>query len=255
MKHRFLWFLLLTAVPGLAQQKKEINNQLQSWISLNTTFRINDHWGFIGDAHMRRNNFVADNSFYFLRGGVGYWLNENLSFITGYGHLWLAPTTPGYTTFADENRWYEQIAYATRVGKVSLLNRFRSEQRWREQLQNDQSTGNYNFSNRFRYLISIGIPLSPKPFVPQISLANEVAVQFGKTIVNNTFDQFRAFAGIRQNMGSGWSFDFGYMFVSSQKASGYQYDYNHTIRLFFYYTWMKKKGKSAEPPALQYEDE
>ncbi|RAJ76562.1 uncharacterized protein DUF2490 [Chitinophaga dinghuensis] len=251
----FFFFLLLFPFLVAAQQQKEVKSQLQTWVSLNSTFRVSDHWGFVGDLHIRRNNFVADNSFYFLRGGVGYWLNEQLSFITGYAHLWLAPSTPGYKTFADENRWYEQIAYSSKVGKVSLLNRFRSEQRWREILRNDMSTGDYSFSNRFRYLISIGIPLSANPFIPQITVANEVAVQFGKQVVNNTFDQFRAFAGIRQSMGRGWSYDFGYMFVSQQKASGYQYDYNHTIRLFFYYTWMRKHGKQEKEPALQYEDE
>lgn len=247
--------LLLLPLLAHGQQQKEINTQSQSWFSINSTFRFNDHWGAVGDLHIRRNNFLADNSFYFIRGGAGYWLNDQLSFITGYAHLWLAPTTPGYKTFADENRWYEQIAYASKIGKVSLLNRFRSEQRWRETLRNDQSTGDYYFSNRFRYLISVGIPLSQNKRVPQISLANEVAVQFGKAIVNNTFDQFRAFAGIRQELGQGWSFDMGYMFVSQQKASGYQYDYNHTFRWFFYYSWSNKKGSRRELPALQYEDE
>ncbi|WP_148707180.1 DUF2490 domain-containing protein [Chitinophaga skermanii] len=253
MKKIWLLFCLLPHCLW-AQTEKTVNNQFQSWVSINSTFRFNNHWGAIGDFHMKRNNFVSDPSFYFMRVGGGYWLNENLSFIMGYGHLWLAPP-PGRKTYADENRWYEQIAYATRVGNVSLLNRFRSEQRWREALRDDKSTGDFNFSNRFRYLISVGIPVSKNPHIPQISLANEVAVQFGKTIVNNTFDQFRAFAGIRQGFGKGWSYDFGYMLVWQQKANGFEYDANHTIRLFFYYTWTNKKKSHKELPALQYEDE
>ncbi|HAT80442.1 MAG TPA: hypothetical protein DCS17_03280, partial [Flavobacterium sp.] len=50
----------------------------------------------------------------------------------------------------------------------------------------------------------------------------------------NTFDQNRFFVGIKQSINSNLSFDFGYMNVYQQKSNGYQYDMNHTLRLFFY---------------------
>lgn len=261
MSKHIVVFWLLCPLPFVSLNaqttvpKKEINDQSQSWISLNSTFRISNHWGAVADIHIRRNNFVSDPNFYFLRGGGGYWLNDNLSFILGYAHLWLAPSQPGGSTWSNENRVYEQIAYASKIGKVSLLNRFRDEHRWREVVTNDKSTGDYAFSNRLRYLISVGIPVSSNKWIPQISIANEVAVQFGKAIVNNTFDQVRLFAGIRQSIGSGFACDFGYMLLYQQKASGYQYDRNHTLRLFFYYNFdrgTKNKNKGAP---LMYEDE
>lgn len=252
-----LWCILfpLFAAAQTATPKKEINDQWQSWTSLNSTFRFSHHWGAIADIHIRRSNFVADPNFYFLRGGGGYWLNDNLSFIAGYAHMWLAPSQPGGSTWSNENRLYEQIAYASSIGKVSILHRFRDEHRWREQVTNDKSTGNYNFSNRLRYLISIGIPVSANKWVPQISIANEVAVQFGKAIVNNTFDQIRLFAGIRQILGHGFAFDAGYMLLYQQKASGYQYDRNHTARLFFYYNFDTRTKKNRNDIPLMYEDE
>ncbi|ATL45703.1 hypothetical protein COR50_00190 [Chitinophaga caeni] len=252
---RKLLLLLSLPIHVYAQQQKVINHQQQTWFSINSTFRISKHFGAVGDIHVRRTDFLERPSFYFARAGAGYWVNDQLSFIMGYAHLWLAPTTPGYKTFADENRWYEQIAYSSKVGSVSILNRFRSEQRWREALQDDKSTGDFNFSNRFRYLISATIPVSKKPLVPQISLANEVAVQFGKAIVYNVFDQFRAFAGIRQSLGRGWSYDLGYMLVYQQKSSGYQYDMNHTLRWFWYYSFSGNRDKIKPLPNLQYNDE
>ena len=61
-------------------------------------------------------------------------------------------------------------------------------------------------------------------------------LQFGSSIVLNTFDQNRVFTGVKQGLGRSWSFDLGYMLVYQQKASGYQYDLNHTLRWFFYFT-------------------
>ena len=57
---------------------------------------------------------------------------------------------------------------------------------------------------------------------------------FGEKIIKNTFDQNRLFVGIRQTITPKLSYDFGYLNVYQQKYSGYQYDMNHTIRLFFY---------------------
>ena len=42
---------------------------------------------------------------------------------------------------------------------------------------------------------------------------------------------------------------FGYMPVYQQKASGYQYDLNHTIRWFFYFSPDSRKNKATHEPA------
>jgi hypothetical protein len=71
--------------------------------------------------------------------------------------------------------------------------------------------------------------------MPSLVLADEVLLNFGREVVYNTMDQNRIFVGIKQNLNPQLSFDFGYMNVYQQRSSGYQYDMNHTIRLFFYY--------------------
>ncbi|WP_158618161.1 DUF2490 domain-containing protein [Chitinophaga lutea] len=235
---------------------KQINDQQQVWLSVNSTIRLSHRWGTIADVHVRRNNFLANPSFYFVRGGASYWLHDNLSIVAGYAHMWLAPPQPGLHTFSDENRLYEQVIYTSTLGKVGILNRFRDEHRWRETITGDRSTGSYTYSNRLRYLLSLGIPLSAKPHFPQISFANEVLIQFGRSVIFNTFDQVRLFGGIRQNIGKGWSYDLGYMLVYQQKAGGYQYDRNHTLRLFFYYTLDARRGKrGVTGPPMMFEDE
>ncbi|MEO7766050.1 MAG: DUF2490 domain-containing protein, partial [Ferruginibacter sp.] len=144
----------------------------------------------------------------------------------------------------QEHRVYQQLQMSSKIGKISLFNRIRNEQRWQEKIVNDKFTHNYKFTDRIRYLLSITIPVFKIPHYPSLVFADELLIQFGKEIVYNTFDQNRYFIGIKQPVCKSLSFDAGYMMVFQQKASGYQYDKNHTFRLFFYYTPdFRKKDK------------
>jgi hypothetical protein len=219
---------------GQGATKKEVNQQLQTWVSLNTLTKFNEHWGVVADAHIRENGFFESNNFYFLRTGASYIPSASVSLTLGYAHMWLAPTKDGWSTYADENRIYQQAQLVTKVGKVSVLQRLRNEQRWQEKIADDESTGENRFTNRVRYLVSFTIPVFNNKKWPSLVLADELLIHFGKEVVYNTFDQNRIFVGIRQNINPKLSYDFGYMNVYQQKYTGYQYDMNHTIRLFFY---------------------
>jgi hypothetical protein len=143
---------------------------------------------------------------------------------------------------------YEQLLYVSRVGKATVLHRLRSEQRFRETVESDVAMGGTTFTDRVRYLASVTVPVSDNPKLPALILADEVAVQFGPEVVYNTFEQNRLFVGMKQALSRSWAFDLGYMLVYQQKASGYQYDLNHTLRWWFYFTPdLRKdgKGKSA----------
>lgn len=236
-------FLLFGQTP----QRKEVNQQLQTWVSLNTVTKFNDHWGIIADVHVRENGFFESNNFYLLRGGVTYIPNASVIVTGGYAHMWLSPTKEGWSTYADENRIYQQTQLNTKVGKVSITQRLRNEQRWQEKMANDEPTGEWRFTNRVRYLVSFTIPVFNKKKLPSLVLSDELLIHFGKEVVYNTFDQNRLFIGIRQNINPKLSYDFGYMNVYQQKYSGYQYDMNHTVRLFFYLNSALKHNTSNEP--------
>lgn len=221
--------------------QKEIRKQDQVWVSINSTVRLSNKWGFALDLHERRNNFIKDPSFSIIRFGVSYWLKENLTIAVGLGHMWQAPAKSTWNTIANENRIYEQVQLTTKTGRVNLLQRIRNEQRWQEKIVNDKRTGDNKFTNRVRYLLSFGIPVFKNEKWPSLILSDEVCVQFGKEIVYNAFDQNRLFVGIKQKISKVISFDMGYMLLYQQRSTGYQYDLNHTFRWFFYYTpdWRK----------------
>lgn len=239
-------FSFLLAGPHVQAQAKakEINVQSQSWVSENATMRFSKKFGMIADLHMRRNNFFADPSFYFVRTGVDYWITENLTVVLGYGQMWVAPSNPAWHHYAQEHRIYQQLQLVSKLGKITIMNRLRNEQRWQEKITNDKFTHDYKFTDRVRYLLSFTIPVVKNPHYPSLVLSDEIALQSGKEIVYNTFDQNRAFIGIKQTVCKGLSFDLGYMLFTQEKASGYQYDKNNTFRWFFYYTPdFRKKSK------------
>lgn len=242
---------LLALAPGAAraQSGKEIRQQVQVWLSLNSTTRLSDRWGLVGDFHLRRNDFLQDPSFYFLRFGGHFWLRDSLTLTAGYAHMWVAPACAECRTWTHEDRVYQQVQYATRLGKTGLLLRLRNEQRWKDEVADDTLTGEHAFSDRVRSLASLTIPVSSRPAAPALVLSDEVLLQFGSDVVLNTFDQNRLFAGVKKGLGRDWSFDLGYMLVYQQKPSGYQYDLNHTLRWFFYFTPDLRKTRSTHEPA------
>lgn len=243
------FLVLLFSVPffvfGQSATEKQINQQYQFWTSLNNTIRFNERWGMLADFHIRTNNFMADPSFYFIRGAANYWIKDNMTAALGYAHMWLAPTKEGWHTFANENRIYQQFQVTAKNPRSAILQRVRNEQRWQQKIVDDKRTNDYKFTDRLRYLFSYNYTVFPKnKYLPSLVVSDELLIQFGKEVVYNTFEQNRLFLGIKQNISPNLSFDFGYMNVYQQKSSGYQYDMNHTMRLFFYYTAGWKKDNS-----------
>jgi hypothetical protein len=235
MKWRILFCLLLTGLTGKSQTvpvTKQITHRTQSWYSINSTFRFSDRWGAVADFHTL-NDGLIENNFYFLRFGGVYWIDGKHPVIAGVARLWKAPAE-GLQTWAIENRLYQQWSTAAHPGQWSILQRIRAEQRWREQVVNDQVTGT-QFSFRLRYLASFEFRAFENPRLPSFVISDELLVQFGPSIVYNTFDQNRFFLGIRLHVSERLNFDTGYMNVFQQRSSGYQYDMGHVFRLFFYY--------------------
>ncbi|UEG48701.1 DUF2490 domain-containing protein [Ferruginibacter lapsinanis] len=229
------------------QSQKQVNHQTQAWLSVNSTVKVVKKWGFMFDLHERRNNFLKDNSFHFVRVGINYWLKDNIILTAGYGHMWVAPTKEGWKTFSNENRIYQQVQMSSKISKISVLQRLRNEQRWQEKIVNDKASGENKFTDRIRYLLSFTIPVFKQPHYPSLVIADELCMQFGKEVVYNTFDQNRVFVGIKQKITKDLSFDAGYMLLFQEKSTGYQYDHNDTFRWFFYYTPdYRKKSKSKK---------
>lgn len=232
-------FILSISAPAISQQETESQTfeQTQFWTSINSTARISKHWGMIADIHVRRNNFISDPNFYFLRLGGAYWLNDQISFAGGAAALWRVTETDLGREFALERRIYQQALWRAVIGKITFLQRVRIEQRWQEVLNTNSGLKDRDrFSTRFRFLISASVQAFNDPGLPRPVLSNEILFHAGKEIVYNTFDQNRLFLGFNQRISKNLMIDYGYMMVYQQRYTGNQYDLNHTFRLFLYYS-------------------
>ena len=237
--HHFTIFFLLSFYVmnhSNAQLKtKQVTNKTQSWVGINGTMRLNEKIGVYYDANYRTSQFYQNTLYSAASLGICYWYNVNISFLQGYTHQWTAPTTIGWHTYANENRLFQQVLVNSTFGNIAITNRFRNEERWQQNIVHDTATKNYVFSNRFRYFFNTVIPLSKKSYLPSIILSDEIFLQTGSAIVYNTFDQNRAFIGLRESIIKDLVLDVGYMVIEQEKSTGYQYDRDHLFRLYFHY--------------------
>lgn len=244
-----LTFLLCFGLSAQEDVDRQTFENTQFWTSVNGTLRFSQRWGLITDVHIRRDDFIRNPSFYFLRLGGAYWINDQFSVAGGVAALWAATDTEVGTEFALERRIYQQLLWRAAMKKVVFLQRIRIEQRWHEVLDpTDGSVDRVRFSNRFRFLFSASFQVFNNPKAPRATISDEVLFHVGKEIIYNTFDQNRLFLGFNQPIGKNWSVDYGYMMVYQQRYSGFEYDLNHTLRLFFYYTPDLRKDKDEELP-------
>jgi hypothetical protein len=251
MTHKlFLFLLLLSPLVIRAQRVREIQTQNHTWTSVNSQIRLTDKFGVTADIHLRRTDFLSSNSFFLLRVGGMYYVNKQLSLGVAYGHMWLANQSGATELFSNENRLHQHIGFNQKLGKVQINQRLRIEERWIQKVKNFIPIDEIRYTTRFRYQLTLNIPVSSNPKLPSLALSDELMMQTGKDIIYNNFDQNRLFAGIRQQVSPALAFDFGYMHVWQQRLSGYQYNRNHTIRLFFYWQPDFRKKKTEVAPDL-----
>lgn len=232
--------------PARGQSAKQIEQDALFWTSFQTVARTTDRLGAVAEFQLRRRDFVEDPDFYLLRLGARYWLRERLNSTLGYVHEWLAPE-PGNTTWVGEDRFYQELEYESVFGRKVLKHRFRNELRWRDVVAGDELTGDHTFTDRVRYEAAFTLPLAESPGKPALLFSNEILIQFGSGVVANTFDQERLFAGIKHRMSHDLSFDLGYMLIFHEHANGIDYDLNHALRWFFYFTPDLRRPGGHEP--------
>ena len=225
-----------TSSSQVTHNEASIRSQQHFWTSVNATVRESNHWGWYADAHYRTALDLSEFDFQMYRLALGYWLNDQFWVSAGGGWQGYYADTESGRSSGNEWRVHQQLQWNQNTHRLRLIYRLRNEQRWREKLLPDGTGNGYAFSNRTRMMILGNFRIFADPDWPRLAFMDEVFVQFGPEIVYNTFDQNRVFVGIMQPIGrSGWSYDFGYMYVFQQRASGYEYFANHTLRLFFYY--------------------
>jgi hypothetical protein len=85
-----------------------------------------------------------------------------------------------------------------------------------------------------RYSLALVIPLKGKGTdlkTPFATVSNEILLNFGKSIIFNTFDQNRFYASIGYQFSPRVVMQVGYQNIFKQEASGNFYTATHSVRL------------------------
>ena len=233
-----LFFLLaVTAQSSMAQKKS--NSVRQVWFSYNNQTRLSNKWGLWGDFQLRtKEDFFEDFSTGIVRVGLMYYLRDNTKLTAGYAFVNFFPQEGHENISQPEHRPWQQIQWNSRFPKLRLAQHIRLEERFRRKIKdNDELGEGYNFNYRIRYNTGLNFALNKKPFTPKtISyvITNETHLNFGKEIVYNTFDQNRLFVGVNYHTNTHDYFQFGYMYLYQQLASGNRYRYIHAARISYF---------------------
>jgi len=225
-------------------QAKEFETRQQTWFGVFNQTRLTNHSGIWLDLHLRLNDgFVNEMGATIARVGYTYHFNDQARLTLGYAFQ----THYGHNGGLDvpEHRPWQQIQWVEKKSWFNMMQWIRFEQRFRRKSDTEQLLDGYNFNYRIRYNMAFTVPLKGKQVVPKtpfLFASNEVFINFGEQIINNYFDQNRAFIGFGYQFTSHLNAQLGYMNVFQQLPAGNKYVNTHTIRLFvFHHLDLRKK--------------
>ncbi len=229
--------LLLVVGQQAFSQTKEFETEEQTWFAYFNQTRFTNKSGLWVDLHLRlTGNFVDQPGITIARAGYTYYLNDHAKLTAGYAFATRYSTTGGPNV--PEHRPWQQIQWTEKKNWFTMMQWIRLEERFRQKVSAGELIDDYSFNYRIRYNMAFTIPLKGKQVVaktPFLFANNEVMINFGKEIVNNYFDQNRAFVGFGYQFTSHLNAQLGYMYVFQQLPAGNEYLKINAIRLFVFH--------------------
>jgi hypothetical protein len=232
---KFLLFLVTLA--SLYAQNRIHSDNAHGWWNYFGDHPIGEtKWGAHLEVQWRRHDVVTQWQQLLVRPAVNYSIHPNITLTAGYGYI----ATSRYGDIPvgvpfPEHRVFEQAQVSQKIGKVNTTHRYRLEQRELGEMSvapnGDRTLVNWRHENRFRYMYRLLIPLKGKW---SLALYDEIFINFGKNVANNTFDQNRAYAAIGYNLPKNSRIEIGYMEQSLQQRSGRVIENNHTLMVSLY---------------------
>ena len=185
------------------------------WFGLYTTYWLSKKWGYYGEYHLRRSNFLDRMSKLYLRFGANYKVDQQLRITVGVVNRYTWTDHPGSIEEEDyvpEFRFWEQLLFKNRYFGMKFYHQLRVEQRWRRSTKIIDPT--YYYYNRFRYKFlgyaPIYGPLSKKNSF-FLCFYNEIFMQQGEKVKYNYYEDNRSYLGVGYSLTDKIQLHFGYM--------------------------------------------
>ena len=240
LKHFATLFIpiFICTASALSQQKKyTYGNQI--WYGYYPQFRLSNRWGIWNDWELHsKENFVEGTSQIVFRLAATYYFLSGNKLTAGYGYSNAYPGDNHLYISQPEHFGWQQMQWYNSFRKKKLMQWLRLEERYKRHVIDNYTLADYyDFTYRARYEAYYQMPLSKAGISRHhfsLTLGEEIYINFGKSIINNYFDQNRVSCGFSYMVNNHDNLVLSYMNLFQQLASGNQYKNFNVIRLSFF---------------------
>ena len=212
IKYYILSLFILCSIFSNAQTRQVQYGQ-QTWLDYLNQNRYSKRWGSWIDLQLK----LTDNYFNTTLAtettlGATYYTKKKIRIIGSLTYV--DQINKGNNTYhIAEYRPWQMIQLNTQSRHSKFLQWIRLEERFKQTVSNNAPTANYDLTYRLRYQFLSQIPLTTHPYQKgslSLVLSDEIYINYGKSIVYNTFDQNRISAGFFYYLNKDNIFQFGY---------------------------------------------
>ena len=223
---------------SIAQEKKNIDSQSLIWTRYYNQLELNTRWSIHSEFDNRIFLSPLDQNLFVLRVQGRYKVLEQMELGAGFTYFSVATQDPDfYSKFnKPEYRIQQDATLKQNLGKITLNQRFQIEERFFQNFDKERLISGSTFFWRFRYRIQgdYNFWQKKKQFLKAI-ISDEIMINAGKKVINNTFDQNRIYAGLQYGINSSLAIELGYMNSFQQRSTEVDYFNRNIIRLSIYH--------------------
>jgi len=218
----YIFSLFLLCSIFLNAQTRQVQYGQQTWLDYLNQNRYSKQWGSWIDLQLKLtdhyfNAVLASESTL----GATYYTKNNLKIVGALTYVDQIHAGTNEYHLAEYRPW-QMVQLNTESPHSKFLQWLRLEERFKQTTSNDAPTSNYDFTYRLRYYFLSQIPLTKHPYQKgsfSLVLSDEIYINYGKSIVYNTFDQNRISAGFYYYLNKDNIFQFGYTNVYQQLSA------------------------------------
>ena len=223
---------------SIAQEKKNIDSQSLLWTRYYNQLELNTRWSIHSEFDNRIFISPLDQNLFVLRVQGRYKVLEQMELGAGFTYFSVATQDPDiHSKFnKPEYRIQQDATLKQNLGKTTLNQRFQIEERFFQNFDKERLISGSTFFWRFRYRIQgdYNFWQKKKQFLKAI-ISDEIMINAGKKVVNNTFDQNRIYAGLQYGINFSLALELGYMNSFQQRSTEVDYFNRNIIRLSIYH--------------------
>lgn len=219
MKKHILNILLLVVFFSLEAQEVK-HNENGVWLTIANKLKVTNNLYGSNVVQWRLVDFTKHKRVFLVECGVNYKFNALITAGIGYTHADFSLEGIRPPTFDDENRFWQQLAFSSVLGKFKITQRVRFEER-----HLTKTFGAEKYVNRFRYRVGLSCKFikfkNEKYLLTKVS--DEIRINFSKGISDPSFNQNNFLAAV------------GYALLSNSKIFlGYGRNYYNISSKFYW---------------------